>query len=42
MVTNGGLEVGEVGLVELGRWIKADLGRSFRGVTGGPTALLRC
>ena len=42
MVTNGGLAVGEVGLVELGRWIKADLGRSFRGVTGGPTALLRC
>ena len=42
MVTNGGLEVGEIGLVELGRWIKADLGRSFRGVTGGPTALLRC
>ena len=41
-VTNGGLEVGEVGLAELGRWIKADLGRSFRGVTGGPTALLRC
>ena len=42
MVTSRGLEVGEVGLAELGRWIKADLGRSFRGVTGGPTALLRC
>ena len=42
MVTNGGLEFGEVGLAELGRWIKADLGRSFLGVTGGPTALLRC